>query len=122
MAKLTTVKNQDHAVLTLGLSFGDVDRDGDLDVALGNWAAGWYRRIPGNESRNRVVFNDAGQMNGSNFLALPTPPGETLSILFSDINGDGNLDLIEGNDLTFQMRFSSVTAPVVWRLFRLPTK
>lgn len=98
VAKLTTVKNQDHAVLTLGLSFGDVDRDGDLDVALGNWAAGWYRRIPGNESRNRVVFNDAGQMNGSNFLALPTPPGETLSILFSDINGDGNLDLIEGND------------------------
>jgi len=98
VANLTPVRNRDAAVLTLALSFGDLDRDGDLDAALGNWAAGWYRRIPGEESRNRIVFNDAGQMDGSKFTDLSTPPGETLSILFSDINGDGNLDLIEGND------------------------
>lgn len=95
---LTPVKNRDDAILSKALSFGDVDRDGDLDVALGNWASGWYRRIPGTEGTNRIIYNAPGKMDGSNFAELDAMPGETLSMLLSDINGDGNLDLLEAND------------------------
>ncbi|MCG6904419.1 MAG: FG-GAP-like repeat-containing protein [Rhodobacter sp.] len=92
------VANRDGAMLTLALSFADVDRDGDLDAALGNWTAGWYRRIPGEESRNRILFNQNGTLDGSQFADLPGLPGETLSILFSDIDLDGDADLLVGND------------------------
>lgn len=95
---LRPVANRDDAILTLAASFADVDRDGDLDVALGNWAAGWYRRIPGEESRNRLILNDGGALSGQAFLDLPGIPGETLSILFSDLNADGSADLLVGND------------------------
>jgi len=94
---LRRVANRDNAVLSLALSVADPDRDGDLDVALGNWTAGWYRRIPGEESRNRIVWND-GTLSGATFTDLPGIPGETLSILFTDINRDGAADLLVGND------------------------
>jgi uncharacterized membrane protein YraQ (UPF0718 family) len=98
VANMTAVKNRDDAVLSAALSFGDINGDGFLDVAVGNWAAGWYRRIPGEEARSRVVFNDRGRLTGERFLELPGMPGETLSILLSDINLDGKLDLLVGND------------------------
>ncbi len=97
LANPQPVKNRDDAMLSMALSFADADRDGDLDVALGNWAAGWYRRIPGEESRNRIIFNDGG-LTGEKFTELPGLPGETLSILFSDIDMDGAADLLVGND------------------------
>ena len=87
--------NRQDAPLAIALSFGDLDGNGGLDIAVGNWAAGWYRRIPGEESRTRVLFNDP---TGWRPVDLPGIPGETLSILISDFNGDGHSDLIEGND------------------------
>ncbi len=98
LANPQKVANREDAMLSLALGFADVDRDGDLDVALGNWAAGWYRRIPGEESRNRILFNDAGTLDGSQFKDLEGLPGETLSILFSDIDVNGTQDLLVGND------------------------
>ncbi len=98
VANMTPVKNREDAPLSLALSFADVDRDGDLDAALGNWAAGWYRRIPGEEARNRIVFNENGALTGDTFAELPGLPGETLTILLSDINADGAPDLLVGND------------------------
>ena len=92
------VRNTPDAALSMALSFGDPDRDGDLDAAIGNWAAGWYRRVPGEESRNRVIWNDGGALTGEAHSALPGIPGETLSILFTDLNADGNPDLLVGND------------------------
>ncbi|MBY6092520.1 VCBS repeat-containing protein [Maritimibacter alkaliphilus] len=92
------VANRPETPLTLALSFADANRNGYLDVALGNWAAGWYRRVPGEESRNRLIWNDGGQLDGSRYTDLPGIPGETLSILFSDINLDGAPDLLVGND------------------------
>jgi len=92
------IKNRDNAVLSLALSLADADRDGDLDLALGNWTSGWYRRVPGEESRNRIVWNDAGALSGADFTDLPGIPGETLSILFADIDGNGTADLLVGND------------------------
>jgi hypothetical protein len=105
--KPTIVKNRDDAVIALALSFADPDSDGDLDVAFGNWTAGWYRRIPGEESRNRLVWNDGGTISGDKFTELPGLPGETLSILFSDIDSNGTADLIVGNDFDIPDYFYS---------------
>ena len=98
VSALRPIANRPDAVMAMALSFGDADNDGDLDMATGNWAAGWYRRIPGEESRNRLIINDEGQLTGQRFVDLPGIPGETLSILFSDMDADGNLDLLVGND------------------------
>jgi hypothetical protein len=83
------------AVLSLSSSFGDVDRDGDLDVIIGNWFAGMGKQHPPPRSQNEIwIYKEAG------FEAKPLPGlvGETLSSLLSDWNGDGKLDLIVGND------------------------
>lgn len=93
-----TVQNQQDAVLSYAVSAGDVDKDGYVDVVLGNWAAGWYRRRPGPEASNRVVYNDSGVLDGSKFEELPAIPSETLSVLLTDFDVDGNLDLIVAND------------------------
>ncbi len=95
---ITPVANREDAVMVLAAAFADVEGDGDLDAVLGNWAAGWYRRIPGEESRNRIVFNQDGELTGAAYADLPGVPGETLSILFSDLDRDGAQDLIVGND------------------------
>ncbi|GGX70338.1 hypothetical protein GCM10007385_44180 [Tateyamaria omphalii] len=98
VSALRPIQNRQDAILAMALSFGDADGDGDLDMAVGNWAAGWYRRIPGEESRNRLIWNDEGQLSGQTYSDLPGIPGETLSILFSDIDADGAIDLLVGND------------------------
>lgn len=97
VAAMYDVANRPDAILTMAASFADVDGDGTLDAALGNWASGWYRRIPGEELRNRIVFNRDG-LTGTAAQDLDGMPGETLSILLADFNGDGKTDLIEGND------------------------
>ena len=85
------------AVLTYSAAFGDVDRDGDLDAVLGNWFFGGLARpLPPESARNAIHFNEAGSFRSE---PLPGMPGETLSVLLSDWNRDGALDLMVGNDL-----------------------
>ncbi|NQV87576.1 MAG: VCBS repeat-containing protein, partial [Woeseiaceae bacterium] len=86
---------QGQAVLSLTTSFGDVDRDGDLDVIVGNWFAGMGKQHPPPRSRNELWINE-----GDRFAIKPLSGlvGETLSTLLSDWSGDGWLDLIVGND------------------------
>ena len=97
-AKMRPVPNVPNAVMSLSLAFDDADLDGDLDAALGNWAAGWYRHVPGEESRNRLILNNGLDSFGDRYTDLPAIPGETLSLLFSDIDRTGTPDLLVGND------------------------
>lgn len=84
-----------NAVLSSTASFGDVDRDGDLDVVVGNWFAGASKKHPPPHSQNELWINEDGQFEVTPLVEMV---GETLSTLLSDWSGDGALDLIVGND------------------------
>ena len=84
-----------NAVLSSTASFGDIDRDGDLDAVIGNWFAGASKQHPPQHSRNEIWINEGGQFSTS---VLDELVGETLSTLLSDWSGDGWLDLVVGND------------------------
>ena len=104
--------NVEGAYRTTSVAFGDVDRDGDLDVVLGN-VAGINARRPGRayvrssleRARNAVLANEGGR-GAFALRPLPGTPGETLSVLLSDLDGDGDLDLVEGNDFNAPDVFS----------------
>ena len=83
------------AILSSTVSFGDIDRDGDLDAVVGNWFAGASKPHPPEHSQNEIWKNDGGQ-----FVITPLDElvGETLSTLLTDWDGDGWLDLLVGND------------------------
>lgn len=82
--------------LTLGLTFGDIDLDGDLDAAVGNWFYGWPKEIPPAEAgQNLLLINEDSNLVEKNLEGIT---GETLSMLFTDYNHDNNPDLIVGND------------------------
>jgi uncharacterized membrane protein YraQ (UPF0718 family) len=83
------------AVVALAAAFADTNRDGRLDVYLGNWSFGSERGFEPTYSRNRMLVSFGG---GHVEQVLPEAAGETLSTLFTDFNGDRSLDLIVGND------------------------
>lgn len=78
------------------VAFADFDRNGLLDAALGNWSVAWRSRNASRDiSRSAMLWNTAG---GAEMQPLPGVPGETLTMLATDIDGDGWLDVWEGND------------------------
>lgn len=81
--------------VTVSLSVGDVEGDGDLDLFFGNWSAG-PAFINNPQSRNFVLFQNDD--HSFDYFELPGVTGETLTSLFSDFNNDGILDLYVGND------------------------
>ena len=91
--QLTRIANpNDDKNLTTGASFGDLDHDGDLDIAVGNWAR-WNHRAA---AQNVILFDE-----GDSYRIEPMENeihGSTWSMLFTDWNVDGKLDLISGHD------------------------
>ncbi|MFT5426280.1 MAG: hypothetical protein ACI9ZT_001221 [Gammaproteobacteria bacterium] len=82
-------------VLTKSLTFGDVDRDGDVDAVLGNWFYGYLKHFPPADSDNKLMINNKGVFTAK---LIPGIAGESLSILLSDFTADQKLDLMVGND------------------------
>ncbi|PYS74617.1 MAG: hypothetical protein DMF69_01370 [Acidobacteria bacterium] len=96
--KLTQIPNQPDAVLTNAPAFGDLDRDGKLDIVLGNVS-------PTGKNEAGIVYNSTHNSwlrqgpTGFELQPLPGMNGESLTTLLTDINQDGMLDLLVGNDM-----------------------
>jgi hypothetical protein len=96
--------------LTLSVSFGDLDGDGDLDALVGNGHiddTGWPNSVWLNDGTGR--FTDSGQELGESYES-------THNVSLVDLDGDGDLDTVFGNDWTYtvwrndgQARFTTIT-------------
>ncbi|MCB0063906.1 MAG: VCBS repeat-containing protein, partial [Caldilineaceae bacterium] len=83
---------------TRALAWGDMDNDGDLDLAVGNG----YRNVldlPGGE-HNHIYRNEGASAAGvPRFALVYTSPEveSTRSVAWGDVDQDGDLDLAVGN-------------------------
>ena len=84
-----------NSLLTNASAFADINQDGYLDIINGNYFLGVLTRTPIRQATNQWILN-----NNLDFKlkTLDGVPGQTHSTLLSDINSDGNIDLIIAND------------------------
>ncbi|MBV7336228.1 VCBS repeat-containing protein [Chloroflexi bacterium TSY] len=83
-------EDKDH---TYSVAWGDVDGDGDLDLAVGNDTCGCPVADSG---QNKVYLNDGGVL-AQTAAWTSDDLDATLSIAWGDVDGDGDLDLAVGN-------------------------
>ncbi|HUW09088.1 MAG TPA: VCBS repeat-containing protein, partial [Anaerolineae bacterium] len=76
---------------TQTVAWGDVDGDGDLDLAVGNACVMDDACYP-----NRIYRNDGGTLSSDSVWAS-TELDDTESLAWGDFDGDGDLDLAAGN-------------------------
>ncbi len=80
---------------TYALAVGDVDGDGDLDLLVGNGQ-------PGPFSFNRLHLNDGTGFFTDATGQIPLVSAATRAVALGDVDGDGDLDALLGNDLASQ--------------------
>ena len=83
---LVLIPNRKDARHVLAMGIGDLNRDGGLDLVLGNHSGLPTFMAKGEFDRNRILYNENGRFNQENVLDTPGIPGETLSVLLSDFN------------------------------------
>ncbi|NIU96890.1 MAG: hypothetical protein GWN57_11580 [Nitrospinaceae bacterium] len=83
------------ALATTAPAFADVNRDGWLDIVNGNYYLGVLTRKPIDTSVDQLVINRGLKFEPADLEGVP---GQTHTVLFSDVNGDGLVDLMIGND------------------------
>ena len=72
------------------IGYGDIDQDGDIDILVANG-----RHWPG---RNKVYFNNGlGIFTVSKSLGYESTT--SYATVLGDIDGDGDLDVVVGNDM-----------------------
>jgi uncharacterized membrane protein YraQ (UPF0718 family) len=95
---LQRLPTQGDVMMTGAMAFGDLDRDGNLDIVLGNWLPPCrsLRFCDDRPFNNYVLRNDKGTFRAEPLYGIPGR--QTLSLLLSDLNNDGILDLVVGNE------------------------
>ena len=73
---------------TTSVALGDVDGDGDLDMVIGN----------SNQQNSLYVNSGAGVFLDATAPRMPVDNDFTTSVAIGDVDGDGDLDLVFGND------------------------
>ncbi len=92
----------DDTARTRSFAFADFNRDGQLDIVLGNnalsatGAAGLFGRHT-DVAQNLLLLGKAGQEWDARPIA--PYPGQTLALLASDVDRSGTVDLITGDDI-----------------------
>ena len=105
-SNLEKLPNQSAAIYTVALAFADFDKDGRLEIVLGNhwldskYASSELEKVNHEMDRARnVVLIWRG--NKWEVVPLPGHPGATLSLLASDFDTDNDVDLLVGNDFVW---------------------
>ncbi|MBB3034362.1 FG-GAP-like repeat-containing protein [Alteriqipengyuania lutimaris] len=102
----------DDRALTQSVAFADFNRDGILDIALGN--AGIGLSSPGfgrHTAESQQNFLLLGQGDGTfERRSFGDFPGQTLTLLASDFDRNGTIDLLSGDDVAWTDEFQMFDA------------